>query len=94
MCTPCDEGMRDVGIRIRVCGVLVWSGMVQACEITSRHQQSYDIAAGFKYGLVVTPCGRYMAVSYNSEQTLHVYRLKADGAATLLHTVGTAAGSA
>ncbi len=33
-----DEGVLEVGIRIRVCGVLVWAGLVQACEITGRHK--------------------------------------------------------
>jgi DNA-binding beta-propeller fold protein YncE len=83
-----DEGVRAVGIRISVCGVLVWAGMARVCEITGRHLQSYDIAAGPKLGLVVAPNGRYMAVSYD-EDKLRVYRLEANGSATLLHTVGT-----
>jgi DNA-binding beta-propeller fold protein YncE len=37
----------------------------------------------------VSPNGRYMAVSYCDEEMLLVYRLEADGAATLLHTVGS-----
>jgi tripartite motif-containing protein 71 len=37
----------------------------------------------------VTPDGRCMAVSYWSEHCLRVYRLEADGTATLLHTVGS-----
>jgi DNA-binding beta-propeller fold protein YncE len=39
-------------------------------------------------GLVVTPDGRYMAVSYISEHKLRVYRVDAFCIATLLHTVG------
>ncbi len=58
-----DEGVREVGIRNSVCGVLVWAGIVRACEITGRHLWSYDIAAGDKLGLVVSPMshnGRYV----------------------------------
>jgi hypothetical protein len=87
-----DEGAREVGIRISVCGMLVWAGIVCVCEIAGRHSHSYGIADGPKYGLAVTPNGRYMAVSYSSEHKLRVYRLEADGTATLLHTVGMVAG--
>ena len=38
--------------------------------------------------MVVTPDGRYMAVSYYLEDKLRVYRIEADGAMTLLHTFG------
>ncbi len=44
------------------------------------------IADGVQYGLVVTPYGRYMAVSHVSEHKLRVYFIEADGALTLLHT--------
>jgi DNA-binding beta-propeller fold protein YncE len=84
-----DEGVREVDIRISVCGVLVWTGVIRTAEITGRHLQSYTIAAGEKRGLVVSPNGRYMAVSYWFENKLRVYRLEADGTSTLLHTVGT-----
>jgi WD40 repeat protein len=83
-----DEGVREVAIRINVCGVVVWTGLIRSSEITGRHLQSYCIAAGWSFGLVVTSNGRYMAVSCNSDHKLRVYRLEADGAATLLHTVG------
>jgi hypothetical protein len=59
-----DEGVCEVDIRISVCGVLVWAGMVRANEITGRHLQSYGIAEGAMFGLVVLPNGCYMAVSY------------------------------
>jgi hypothetical protein len=88
-----DEGVREIGIRISVCGVLVWSGTVRACDIMGRRLQSYNITGGSKLGLVVSPNGRYMAVSYYHEDKLRVYRVEADGAATLLHTVGTTAGA-
>jgi DNA-binding beta-propeller fold protein YncE len=84
-----DEGVREVELRISVCGMLVWSGMARTCEITGRHLQSYCIADGDKYGLVVTPNGRYMAASYYFESNLRVYRLEPNSAATLLHIVGT-----
>jgi DNA-binding beta-propeller fold protein YncE len=84
-----DEGVREVDMRISVCGVLVWAGVVRPFEITGRHLQSYAVATGYKFGLIVSPNGRYMAVSYFDEGTLLVYRLEADGIATLLHTVGT-----
>jgi 6-phosphogluconolactonase (cycloisomerase 2 family) len=81
--------VREVDIRISVCGVLMWAGVVRAAGIAGRHLQTYAVADGMKYGLVVTSCGRYMAVSYCDENKLRVYRLEADGTATLLHTVGS-----
>jgi tripartite motif-containing protein 71 len=66
----------------------VWTGSVCASAITGRHLQSYVFAYGFKYGLVVTPNARYLAVSYGEQHKLRVYRLETDDAATLLHTVG------
>ena len=38
--------------------------------------------------MVITPDGRYIAVIYDSEHKLRVYRIEADGALTLLHTCG------
>ncbi len=46
------------------------------------------IAGGSKLGMVVTPDGRYIAVSYFSEDKLRVYRIVAAGTLTLLHTFG------
>jgi hypothetical protein len=88
-----DEGVREVDIRITVCGVLVWAGVVRVCEITGHHLQSYDIAAeGRMFGCVVTPNGRYMAVSFYFDHKLHVYRLEDDGTTSLQHAVGATAG--
>ena len=39
--------------------------------------------------MVVTPDGRYVAVSYFSEDKLRLYRIEADGELTLLHTFGS-----
>jgi WD40 repeat protein len=83
-----DEGVREVDLRISVCGLLLFSGVARTFEITGRHLQSYVIADGETCGFVVSPYGRYMAVSYCAEDNLRVYRLEADSTATLLHTVG------
>jgi DNA-binding beta-propeller fold protein YncE len=61
----------------------------QDAAITGKHIRTLAIAAGEKYGLVVTPDCRYMAVSYSREQKLRVYRIEADGTLTLLHTFGS-----
>ncbi len=80
-----------------MCGVLLWAGVGRERFIAGRHTHSYGIAAGVTYGLVVTPNGRYIAISYFYEQKLHVYRLEADGqadgTATLLHTINTTSGA-
>ena len=60
----------------------------QAVRFVGKHISTLAIAAGYKYGMVVTPDGRYMAVSYFSKHKLRVYRIEADGALTLLHTFG------
>ncbi len=39
--------------------------------------------------MVVSPDGRYMAVSYVNAHKLRVYRIEADGTLTLLHTFGS-----
>ncbi len=57
-----------------------------------RHLQSYDIVDGYKYCLVVSPNGRYMAVSYCDEHKLRVYRQDADATATLVYLVGSRLG--
>jgi 6-phosphogluconolactonase (cycloisomerase 2 family) len=88
-----DDGVREVSIRISVCGVLAWAAAIRSSEITGRHLQSFYIASGEKYGMVVTPNGRYMAVSYYDEHKVRMYRLEADGTATLLHTVGRKSGA-
>jgi hypothetical protein len=74
-----DDGVREVWHTHHnsVCGRLMWSGVVRASEITGRLLQSYVIADGFQRGLVVSPNGRYMAVSYILENKLHVYLLEA-----------------
>jgi DNA-binding beta-propeller fold protein YncE len=81
----------DVSVMIR--GEIVWSGSVPsttvAVSIVGDHVHTLTIADGPKDGLVVTPDGRYMAVSYLSDHKLRVYRLEADGTAMLLHTVGS-----
>ncbi len=87
---PCDV----VSVMIR--GAMVWSGSVPsttaAVSIIGGHVHTLAIAYGYTYGLVVTPDGRYMAVSCDGHN-LRVYRLEDDSAATLLHTVGTTAGA-
>ena len=60
----------------------------QDVAITGKHIRTLAIDAGDKYGMAVTPDGRYMAVSYLHEHKLRVYRIEADGALTLLHTFG------
>ena len=60
----------------------------QDAAITGKHIRTLAIAAGEKYGLVVTPDCRYMAVSYFSENKLRVYRIEAGGALTLLRAFG------
>jgi hypothetical protein len=84
-----DEGVLEVGIRISICSVLVWTGAVSCCKITGRHVQSHAVIAGDKAGLAVSHDCCYMVLSYMVEHVLRVYRLEADGAATLLHTVGS-----
>ncbi len=85
--------MAELSITVVVCGVPVWTGMAaRRYEPFSRHTHTLDIAEGGKYGLVVTPDARYMAVSYYEEDKLRVYRLEADGATVLLHTVGSHGG--
>jgi hypothetical protein len=88
-----DESAREVDFRISVCGILMWADVICPCEITGRHLHSYAIADSNKHGMVVTPNGRYMALSVWIEHKLLVYRLVADGTATLLHTVGATAGA-
>jgi DNA-binding beta-propeller fold protein YncE len=82
----------DVSVMLR--GEIAWSGSVPsttvAVSIVGDHVNTLTIASGHKFGLVVTPDGRYMAVSYCDEDKLRVYRLEAHGTATLLHTVGRA----
>ena len=38
--------------------------------------------------MVVTPSGRYITLSYESEHKLRVYHIETDGSSTLLHTFG------
>jgi hypothetical protein len=74
-----DEGVREVDIRISVCGVLVWAGVVRICEMITGHHlpvQSYETTEGDKRGLVVIPNGRYMAASFVIDHKLRVYRLE------------------
>jgi DNA-binding beta-propeller fold protein YncE len=84
---PCD----DVSVMIR--GEIVWSGSVPsttvAVGVAGDHVYTLTIANGWTAGLVVTPDGRYVAVSYYREHCVRVYRLEADGTVALLHTVGT-----
>lgn len=54
---------------------------------SGRHIQTLSIADGDKFGMLVTPDGRFMAVTYYYEQNLRVYRIEADGTLILLHTV-------
>jgi DNA-binding beta-propeller fold protein YncE len=61
---------------------------VQAVRLAGRHIRTLAIAGGPKLDMVVTPDGRYMAVSYHYEDELRVYRIEDDGAPTLLHTFG------
>jgi DNA-binding beta-propeller fold protein YncE len=93
--TVTGADVAELSITVIVRGVTVWTGVAarHIDTVTGRHTRTYPIAGGGKYGLVVTPDGRYMAVSYQNEHKLRVYRLEADGAATLLHTVGTIAGA-
>ena len=46
------------------------------------------IVDGVKYGLVVTPDGRYMVVSYVNKHKLRVYHIEAGGMLMMLHTFG------
>ncbi len=85
-----SEGVREVDMRISVCGVLLWHATVRVCDFNGCYLQSYGIeGTGEKYGLVVTPDCRFMAVSYGHEHKLRVYHLEAGGTASLLHTVGS-----
>ena len=62
---------------------------LQAVRLVGRHIRTLAIAGdGNKYGMVVTPDGCYMAVSFINEHKLRVYRIEANGALTLLHTFG------
>ena len=60
----------------------------QDVAIAGRHIRTLALVDGDKLGMVVTPDGRYMAVSYSYDDKLRVYRIEADGALTLLHTCG------
>jgi hypothetical protein len=86
-----DDSVREVDIRISVCGVLVWACVVRAREVTGRHLQSYGVAPGQNLGLAVSPDSRYMAVSFRPLSSylseLCVYFLEAGGISTQLHTV-------
>ena len=60
----------------------------QDVAIVGRHNRTLAIAAGDKFGMVVTPDGLYTAVSYSHDGKLRVYRIEAGGALTLLRTFG------
>jgi DNA-binding beta-propeller fold protein YncE len=85
LCSVCCDWLRFLFLLLFVC----WYRYAQAVRLAGRHIRTLAIAGGGnKYGMVVTPDGRYMAVSYFSEDKLRVYRIEADGALTLLHTFG------
>ena len=67
---------------LRACAHLI----SQDFAIAVRHIPTLAIADGFKFGMVVTPNGHYMVVSYISDHKLRVYRIEAGGMLTLLHT--------
>ena len=48
-----------------IVGFVCW--YAQALQLAGRHIRTLAIADGGKFGLVVSPDGRYMAVSYFSE---------------------------
>ncbi len=90
--TVTGADVAELSMAVIVRGVSVWTGVAArrvADPITGRHTRTLAITAGAKYGLVVTPDARFLAVSHYNEHKLRVYRVEADGTATLLHTVGT-----
>ena len=62
---------------------------MQNAKIAGKYIGTLEVvAAGWKYGMVVTPDAHYMALSFSEENKLRVYRIEADVTATLLHTFG------
>jgi WD40 repeat protein len=85
--TITDADTDEIAITASVRGLLLWTGTPRRLStVTGRYTRSLAVeSSSSKYGLLVTPDGRYMGVLYYSLGRLLVYRLNAYGTATRLH---------
>lgn len=66
----------------------MYACVLQSGHVAGRHVHTFSMVDARKYGMAVTPNGRYMVVSYFTEHRLGVYSIEADAAFTPLYTFG------